>query len=56
MVKATVRHLTEADTEWLNEPVSYNPHSVRNLMVARGLMRIEPDGRTVRVEPEEEED
>ena len=53
MAKVTIRQLTDADTEWLNEPISYNPHSVRNLMKSRERTQKETDGHCSREEAEE---
>jgi len=43
------RHLTDSDVEWLNEPISYNPLSARNLMRSRELMQQKATGR---IDPE----
>ena len=45
MVRITERQLTDADTEWLNEPISYNPHSVRNLIKSLERTPPETDGQ-----------
>ena len=46
------RHLTDSDVEWLNEPISYNPLSARNLMRSRELMQQKATGR---IDPEVKE-
>jgi len=46
------RHLTDSDVEWLNEPISYNPLSARNLMKSRELMQQKATGR---IDPEVKE-
>jgi hypothetical protein len=38
--------LTDSDVEWLNEPISYNPHSVHALMRSRERTPPKTDGLT----------